>query len=319
MAEENQPILPKTSYRPPCLIRIFIDFMYEIVYVGPEYGIKVTTVVENFRALFYFGMVITVLVGYIVTTNFVTEDHAAVVADVFGGTNLCSYLDYPPSTYIAPIVYIFPMFAMIAYNIVSIFRINISCGELKISYLAKNLLVASHAYTIISVIWFLAIFEVHPDREVPITMVIHTIPYFNLNIALLVLQLSVVWFGTNVAWKDIGFSRVGKKLFITLSWFHLIVLTVTTSIMCMFILNGIGDMGQGGLVGKGLWWDVHDPPKQILLLGSLFRNTSPLGDFAMAILVPFLQSVILKSKSFGNISKTHTVIFYITDNKSVDE
>ena len=135
MKEENQPILPKTSYRPPYLIRIFIDFLYETVNVGPEYGIKVTTVVENFRALFYFGLLATILVGYIVTTNFVTEDHAKVVTDVFGVHNICSYLDFPPSTYIAPICYIFPMFAMIAYNVVSIFRINISYGEQKISNL----------------------------------------------------------------------------------------------------------------------------------------------------------------------------------------
>ena len=77
-------------------------------------------------------------------------------------------------------------------------------------------------------------------------------------------------------------------------------------------------MGPGELIGKGLWWDVHNPPEYIAIMMSLFGNTSPLGDLCMAIIVPCLQSMYIKSKSFGNISKTHTIIFYITDNKSAD-
>ena len=77
-------------------------------------------------------------------------------------------------------------------------------------------------------------------------------------------------------------------------------------------------MGTGGPIGKGLWWDVHNAPKFVTGVMSIFGSTSPLGDLNMAIIIPFFQSMYIKSKSFKNISKTHTVIFYITDNKNMD-
>ena len=318
MAEDLEAIIPKTSYRPPILIRTFVDFIIETVNVGPEYGIKVTTVVENYRAGFYSGFLFTLLVGYLVTINFVPFDHLQVIRDVFGTVNLCAYFDYPPSTYIVPLIYVFPMLSMIAYNVASIVRINIAYGEQKISYLARNLLVASHVYILISAYCFLIIFEVAPDREYPITMVFHTLPYANFKIGFVVLQLSVVWFGSNVAWKDIGFSKAGLKLFVTLSWLHVIAMTVTTIVMTTVIFNGIGDMGPGGLVGKGLWWDVHDPPNNIVALTNIFQNAAPLGDFWTAIVIPLLQSMILKFMSFRHVYKAQSVTFYITDNKSKD-
>ena len=133
MGTDNQPLVPKTAYRPPFLLRIAFDFMLEKVNIGQEYGVKMTTVVENFRALFYLGFVSVLLIGYIITANFVTVDHTAIIQDVYGFPSLCSYVDFPPATYVAPIVYIFPMFSMIVYNVISIFRINISYGIRKLS------------------------------------------------------------------------------------------------------------------------------------------------------------------------------------------
>ena len=316
---ERQPIIVKEAYRPPFLIRILLDYMVEKVNLGTEYGLKVTLVVENFRALFYLGFVCVLVMGFILTTEFVTLDHTAIIQDVFGLSNLCAYVDFPPATYVAPIVYIFPMIAMITYNAVSIFRISICYGERKISNLAKNSLTASHIYFSISVIWFLSVFEVHPDREKPLTMILHTIPYLNFKIALAIFQFSVVWFGTNIAWKDLEITLISRKTFFVLCWIHASLLVVTSIIGCIPLINGIGDMGPGELIGKGLWWDVHNTPQYVIKVMGVFGSSSPLGDLNMAIIIPFLQSMYLKSKSFGNISKTHTLIFYITDNKSVDE
>ena len=74
MGTENQKLVPKAAYRPPFLVRILFDFMLEKVNIGQEYGLKMTTVVENFRALFYLGFVSVLLIGYIITANFVTVD-----------------------------------------------------------------------------------------------------------------------------------------------------------------------------------------------------------------------------------------------------
>ena len=320
MGTENQKLVPKAAYRPPFLVRILFDFMLEKVNIGQEHGLKMTIVVENFRALYYLGFVSVLLIGYILTANFVTEDHTAIIQDVFGVINLCVYVDFPPATYVAPIVYIFPMLSMIVYNVISIFRINISYGARKLTYLARNWLVSSHVYSIISVIWFLSIFEVQPDRKKPATMIFHSMPYINLKIALAVIQISVVWFGTIIAWKDIEVDWIGRKAFFVLNWIHAILLIVTCTIGCIFAINGIGDMGTEGLVGKGLWWNVHKVPQFITIVSRVFANKSPLGDISMALIIPFFQSMVyIKSKSFKNLSKTHTVMFYITDNKTMDE
>ena len=253
MGTENQTLVSKAAYRPPFLIRILFDFMLEKVNIGQEHGLKMTIVVENFRALFYIGFVTVLLIGYILTVNFVTVDHTAIIQDVFGFTNLCTYLDFPPVTYVTPIVYIFPMFSMIVYNVVSIFTINNFYGARKLTYLARNLLEASHVYVIISVIWLFSIFEVQPDRKMPATVIFHTIPYFNFKIALTILQISVVWLGTIIVWKDIEVDWISRKAFFVLSWIHAILLIVTSTIGCIVIINGIGDMDPEGLVGKGLW------------------------------------------------------------------
>ena len=74
----------KLSFRKPHiglsrLIRTFVDFMIQTVNVGPEYGIRVTTVVENYRAGFDSGFLVTLLVGYLVTINFVPFEYLEVI------------------------------------------------------------------------------------------------------------------------------------------------------------------------------------------------------------------------------------------------
>ena len=172
---------------------------------------------------------------------------------------------------------------------------------------------AIHIYFMVSVIWFATSFAVQPDRAVPVSMRFHALPYVNIKIALMSLQYCIVWFGTNVAWKSIFFSSVGKKLFLFLGWLHLYLMIAGTGFGCFALLNGIGDMGQSGLVGKGLWYDVHNKPQFVRMVHGLFGITSPLGDFSLSILFPMIQSMIIKFKSFGHISKTQTVTFYIYD------
>ena len=316
MSEDKAQNVSNKSYRPPNLIRIFLDFLIEAVENKSYPGWKVTLVVENFRALYYIGFLWTIIIGMFLTTMFVDVDHTEIIMDVFGGQNLCTYLDFPPATYFTPLVFSFAILTGIIYIILSISRLNIAYYEKKISSRAKKLLITGHTYFIISVIWFATSLAVQPDRAEPVTMRFHAVPYINLKIATVSLQYCVVWFGTKVAWNSINFSSNGKKLFFFLSWLHWYLMIVETGLGCLMILNGIGDMGPSGLVGRGLFWNVRDPPRFAIarIVGLLFGNKSPLGDMVVAILIPMIQSMIVKFKSLDHISSTHTVTFYIHGN-----
>ena len=308
----EEPNIMKKGYRPPFLIRVFLDFLIEPV----KKGWKITVVVENFRFLFHLGFLGTIIVGFVLTTMFVDFDHSKVVMDIFGAPNVCTYFDFPPATYVAPLAYSFAVLAGIMYGIFSITRLSIAYKEKKISCRVKTLMIAIYTYFIVSVIWFGTIYAVQPNRADPVTMRIHTVPYINFKIAVISMQYCVVWFGTRVAWNNIGFSSNGKILFFSLSWLHVYLNFVECGFSCFVILNGIGDMGPSGLVGKGLWFNVHDKPQFVRMVGTFIGNKSPLGDLVLSQLIPLIQSLFIKSKSFNRISNTHTVTFNVYDNIS---
>ena len=89
---------------------------------------------------------------------------------------------------------------------------------------------------------------------------------------------------------------------------------VETGFAVLISLNGIGDMGPNGLVGKGLWWNVHDPPQFFLNFQSPVYAF--IGNFALLLAILTIHSMIIISKSFGHISNTQPVTFYIYDSVS---
>lgn len=175
-----------------------------VVKVGDEKEIKVGVVLEDFRVSFFTSFLITLLVGFLLTRFFVEEDAKVIIVDVFGSSNVCTYFNFPPSTYVSPFLWIFPMLFGILYSLMSIFRIWIAKEEGKISCCAMVTLNCVHVYVMLSMMWFSTIFAVAPDRSHPETMIVHTLPYANLKTAVCVLQLAVVWFGARVSW--VGFE-----------------------------------------------------------------------------------------------------------------
>ena len=320
MAKGAQDTIHRELYRPPYVMRLFFDFLVENAKIGNQPRLRITIFIESFRLLGILGFFFTLLLGYILTILFVTVDYTAIMVDVFGVTNACIYIDFPPATYVLPFVYLFPMTSLVIYHVIAIKRISKSHGDGKISKWAKKLLTTAHVYCIISHLWFSTVFAIHPDREESLSIYFHSAPYANWKIVGCVLQASVVWFGAKVAWKDISLSTRTRKIFVAISWIHVLLLTIGTILqLAMIIANGLGDVGSKGLVGKGLWWNVHEKPPQLVAdLEMIFGHTSPLGDLMLCGLVPLLQIMFLKWKGFTNISKVHAVTFHITDNWKMD-
>ena len=317
------------SLRPPWFIRAFLDILIKVGNDGLEKVIKFEVVVENFRTLFYWMVMGIIILGMFLTKMFTTIDHNEILKDVFGEGNVCGYFDFPPSTYFLPFFWVWTMGFAIAYSGVSIFRIWIAYEEKKIETKTgenwtRRFLIFAHIYFIFSVMLFTTSIAVQPDREDPATMIFHTVPYVNWKVGLFLLQVAVVQFGANVAWKDFKFS----KWFVALCWFHVVLQGIVMVISNVFIANALLDMGSApcesaaavqraatgrtvaGLCGKGYWWSVRD--KTMKTLQNIFTNVaSALLNFVF----PLIQSQYLSWKGCKERSSTHKVIISFSDNK----
>ena len=177
----------------------------------------------------------------------------------------------------------------------------------------KILLFLAYSYFIFSVMLLSVIFAVQPDRTHPETMIVHTVPYMNLKNAMFFLQLAVVWFGSNVAWKEFKLS-----LWISaLNWFHVSLQGITMIISNILIINALGNTGAAntsndceGLCGKGLWWPIQNPDAIVLI--DIFANKL---SFLFNIVFPLIQSQYISYRGYEDISKTHAVIISIEDSQ----
>ena len=131
---------PPKSYQPPWCIRIIFNILIEVIKRGTEKEIKISVVVENFRTAFYWSFLGIIVFGAFLTKVFTKVDSTAIINDVFGASNICTYFDFPPSTYVLPFCWIFAMLFAIAYDMISMFRIWIAKEEHpdKISCLMKR-------------------------------------------------------------------------------------------------------------------------------------------------------------------------------------
>ena len=82
----------------------------------------------------------------------------------------------------------------------------------------------------------------------------------------------------------------------------------------VMILNALGDMGTKGLIGKGLRWNVHDQLSKSI--ADVFANRAA---FVLNFIIPMIQSQYLFTKGFKDISKTHTICLYISDNQKSNQ
>ena len=306
--DDRQPLLLKDRKKPPGFIRFFLHYEIDHIDVDSEHLIRITTVVESFRVLFYYGLLVTFGIGFLLTYLYVDHDHTSIIKDVFGGLHIATYFSYPPASYVAPLVYLFPMFAMWAYNVCSMVLIWISYHEERIGSIQYKLLTASHLYAMFSVAWLGTSFAVQPEREQPESMYFAALPYLNAKIALCFLQIGVVWFGGAVSWKNL-FDPCGRKFFLVISWVHVVLYFLSTAIGALFVVNGLGDMGEN-LNGHGLWWSVKDET----MAGCFNVFVDKLG-FLLGFMIPLLQSSYLKYQGTKDLSKNHNIIFYVSDDQ----
>ena len=302
------------------------DFRKSIVV--KEKAIEINIVIEDFRFSLYVALLALIFIGYLLTHFFASsyfggENYSKLLTDVFGSLSLCVYFDFPPATYVLPSIYsIIVVFAYL-YSFTSIFRAWVSKAEKRISPFSFKVYSGIFIYFALSASYFSTIFAVQPNpAEDPNTILIHTIPYTNLCLALSVIQVAVTWFGMKVAWVDLKAPH-GFRVFSVVSAFGLVIATCAKLILHINALGDLGacDLGKDWkkvvrdssddkpLCGAGLFWRVHS--KEYIIVSNIFENAWKV----FAILIPVLQSGYFWFQRF----RTHFIVFSIRDNKTIEQ
>jgi len=261
--------------------------------------IELKLVVEQLRFVTYLSFLFIILLGMWLTRAFADVDFENnFLTNVFGSTNVCIYFDFAPSTYVLPAFYNICIVWMAAYCLASAVRASIAQAEGKISKFALRLLRFAYAYALLSTMIFTTIFAVSPDPNIPHTMIIHSAPFVNLEVALCVLQVAIVWFGTKVAWIDLMPSWHQKASII-----HTLLQGLVTVGKIAFQFNALGDMN--GTKGRGLWWYVRD--EKALVVSKVLDSSW----LFLTFFIPMAQSLHLMLKK----ELTHQVILTVEDNR----
>ena len=274
---------------------------------GLEREIEISVVVEFFRFLFYLWFVMIVAVGISLTYGVTAvsmktagnETFYEIIEGVFGSVNICAFFDFPPATYVLPTMYAILLLLLYQYAIVSVFRAWMALEENKITQ--KEFLIYTYAflYFALSAAVFSTIFAVQPDPGNPATIIIHTLPFTNLIIALTVLQIAVTWFGRSVSWKGLKHkNKLTKRSLRLCTYICLGTLILTTIFKVIHQINSLGD-----LKNHGLWFNVHNHRALLQLIDKTWLLAALVG--------PMMQSGYLTFKTFD----THLIIFTVRDNR----
>ena len=243
----------------------------------------------------------------------------------FGSVNLCVVFDFPPATYILPSLYSVLVVFVYLYALAAIFRAWISKHENRITPLFFKLYSGAFVYFALSCSIFSTIFAVAPNPpEGKFTVLIHTIPYSNLIVALCCLQIAVTWFGIKVSWAHLN----APKWLRFCSILGLLGMIITTLFKVIQHTNALADIGECNpgidwkekvcnsqdsnpvhVCGKGWLWSVHEQETY-----KMMASINEKAWIIFTILFPTFQSGYFWFARF----KTHYIICSIRDSIAAD-
>ena len=280
--------------------------IFKIIKEGNETKIRIFTIVEVFRFayLLYFSLIMVLVVS--ITSAFVKEGFKEIMTSLTGFINICSYFDFPPTTYVVPSFYaIFPTIVFL-YAITFVFRAWISCKENKISQASLILYMCVYLYLFLSAAFFATTFAIQPSLDdLPKTYILHTAPFTNLIISFNLVQIAATIFNNKVAWIDWNVS-----VFLKISSYSVTtILTLSSIVKVLWSINTFGGVIQTGnkekVIANGWIWNVQEEP-----FGKIGQTNDTI--FMICTFVyPMCEAIYLMLKK----SDAHGVIFTIEDNK----
>ena len=282
---------------------------FHILKDGKERKVQLFIVVEMFRCLALIWFSFQIFIGMILTVAFTEEDYKKILKSVFGSVNSCVYFDFYPSTYVIPIIYaLFPVLVFMYCNAAT-FRAWISMVENKISSNSFIMYFVVHLYFFLSSLAFAICFSIQPDINNPETIKVHTFPFTNLVLSMMLLHIMIAWFDNKVAMLETNFPKWMKITCFAI----LIIMIFTTLVKVVIHLNAILFIEQtlkfdenGQVVGNGFIWDVQSHETV-----NIFFQLVDVVWMMSAVLFPILKGAYLLYRG----QDTHGLIITIEDNR----
>jgi len=159
-------------------------------------------VVEKIRLFGYIGFWVIVVTGVTLTKVFGRIDlDDTLLTKVFGYNNICVYFDYPPATYILPLLWAITLVFLLGYIVAHWLQMRTEVQNGLLSRSMYRLLSSLKLFEASTMVAFSTIFAVQPDGWNH-TLYIHTVPFFLLQIGLVSLAMSNTLHGiTSGYWR----------------------------------------------------------------------------------------------------------------------
>ena len=163
--------------------------------------------VETVRVVWWVLALGNILIGMILTYAFSDMDVTGTdtpIYKVFGAVNSCVFIDYPPATYVSPVVWAFATITAFLLVILSIARIDVAYKQ-NPELMSKYGLVL---YKVVCWLFMLSILvfslseAVQPDMYDPVTVSVHTGAYIFLLFAMPLFHFAEVYYWQHVIWRS---------------------------------------------------------------------------------------------------------------------
>ncbi|WP_057830744.1 hypothetical protein [Colwellia sp. TT2012] len=247
-------------------------------------------VVEKLRLMGYAGFWLVVITGIILTRLFsgINLDDS-LLTQVFGYNNICVYFDFAPSTYVLPLVWAVTLVLLLLYIVVHWMRMREEMQEGTLTPALYKTLTSLKVFEALTFISFTTIFAVNPGdpNDGTYTLVIHTMPFFLLQLGMVSLAMSNTLHGIRSGyWQRLGLpSWFTKGAIVYCIIFAMVVafkIPVATNAM---VLAFMSPQELNGL-GNSIWWEQTPLLKSI----AMFADKMFL---VCAAIIPMLKATYL--------------------------
>lgn len=146
-------------------------------------------VVEKLRLQGYIGFWLVVGTGILLTRRFTDLPDPTLLTTVFGYNNVCVNFDYAPSTYVLPAMWAVTLLFLLTYIFAHWMQMRDDVAQGELSFGMYRTLSGLKFFEACTLIIFSTIFALAPEGP-DHTLVIHTAPFFLLQIGMVSLAMS---------------------------------------------------------------------------------------------------------------------------------
>jgi len=243
-------------------------------------------VVDSLRFAAFSSFALLILIGIILTQLWGGIPNNTVIEKNLGNRNICLYFDFRPITYVAPPLYTIVVMFVAAYACAANIRVKIALLEEEITTAQKNFFYFCHGFFSFGTIMFTLCFAVQPlDHE---SLMVHTLPFTILIIAMVFNQIAVVWFGDLSSLKIEGDNISGESKYFVPDWSRILGKVALAIQIVVSLGKVIFQINALGIWEHGWFLYVHDP--KYVIVATMIDWTW----FVLSFISPIVESAYFR-------------------------